>query len=148
MINFINRKALFFIVIAALCACLLLVLGKKTETEVKGEDVISDYIAETEGKLTELISALTGSNEVKVMVTIECGPERIYATNSEITDSVQRNEYYSAGEEEALLIKEILPRIKGVAVVCDGGDNTKLRTKIIQLVSGVLDISSNHIFVG
>ena len=141
----LNRKSVMFIAVGILCSILLLFTGVKKE-EIDKEDSVS-YEIRAEQKLTELISGLKGVSNVKVMVTLECGTEYVYAENREESSDVKRIEYYSAGESEALLIKEITPVIKGVAVVCDSEDPTVARVKITELVSSVLDLSISRIFV-
>ena len=143
----LNRKSIIFIVIGVVCAVILLLMGGKEEKSVQDETAASDHEEEVEQKLTDLISRLDGVSDVKVAVSMECGTEYIYAVNSEISENSQRTEYYSIGDEP-LLIKEVMPKVKGVGVVCKGGDNITVKTKIIQLVTSVLDISSNRIFVG
>ena len=140
----LNRKSVIFIAVGIVCAVLLLLTGGKTsatdETKTSYEEMIED-------KLTELISGLGGVSNVKVMVVQECGTEYIYATDKEVSEEREQLEYYSAGDDEALLIKEISPVIKGVAVVCDSTGKASAEAKITELVSSVLDIPSTRIFV-
>ncbi|MBR4881692.1 MAG: hypothetical protein IKU19_07140 [Clostridia bacterium] len=137
----LNRKSIIFIVAGIVCVIVLLLFGNGSD-EVKREENYEDIL---EQKLTELISGLDGVSEVKVMVVQECGAEYIYATDKELTEDREQIEYYSAGDEDALLIKEISPVIKGVAVVCNGTSSSK--TKITELISSVLDIPMTRIFV-
>ena len=46
-----------------------------------------------------------------------------------------------------MLLKVIEPNIRGVAIVCDGGENAAVRENIINAVSAVLDIKTNKISV-
>ncbi len=141
----LNRKSIIFIAIGMACVVILLLTGEniqgsKKEIELNYEDML-------ERKLTELISDIGGVSDVKVMVVQECGPEYVYATDIETSEEREHIEYYSAGDKEALLIKEISPIIKGVAVVCDGKGSSSVKAKITELVSSVLDIPSTRIFV-
>ena len=51
------------------------------------------------------------------------------------------------GSEDAVLQKQIMPKIRGVLVVCDGGGNSVVKEKITQAVSGVLNISGGKVVV-
>ena len=51
------------------------------------------------------------------------------------------------GSEQAVLQKQVMPKIRGVLVVCDGGDDALTREKITKAVSSVLNISSGKVFV-
>ena len=39
------------------------------------------------------------------------------------------------------------PKIQGVVVVCDGGDNSKVKNDVTNAVSALLGINVNHISV-
>ena len=139
-----NRKSIIFIAVGILCIVFLIFSGEKTDTSAENELRYEDMI---ERKLTELISGLGGVTNVKVMVVQECGTEYIYATDKETSQEREQIEYYSAGEEDALLIKEVSPVIKGVAVVCDSTGKSSAKAKITELISSVLDIPTTRIYV-
>ena len=140
----LNRKSIIFIVIAIACIVFLLFSTENAKPAAVAKISYEDTV---EKKLAELIVGLGGVSNVKVMVVQECGTEYIYATDKEVSQDRENTEYYSAGDKEALLIKEISPIIKGVAVVCDGKGSTSVKAKITELVSSVLDIPSTRIFV-
>ncbi|MBR5514624.1 MAG: hypothetical protein IKU52_00300 [Clostridia bacterium] len=144
-----KHKNELLIAIGILCA-LFLVIVSGCEKKVEGVDISStdDYTEFVEKKLCEVIKEIEGTGELKVMVSAECGKEYVYAQNDETGESTSKRSYFTDGEREAVLVKEIDPKIRGVAVVCDGGDDPLIRAKIISLVSSVLDISTNKIFVG
>ena len=49
--------------------------------------------------------------------------------------------------EEGLPLKVILPEIKGIAIVCTGGENPVVKEQIISSLSALFNISSNRISV-
>ena len=49
--------------------------------------------------------------------------------------------------ESGLAIKIIYPKIRGVAVVCSGGDDPIVNSRIKSLVSALFDIGSNRISI-
>ena len=140
----LNRKVIIYVVISVVCVAVLLLTSENGQPHRETE---SDYEERVEQKLTELISQLGGISDVKVMVVQECGIEYIYAVDKESTSESEQTEYYSAGNEEALLLKEISPVIKGVAVVCNSNKKETDKAKITELVSRVLNISTTRIFV-
>lgn len=114
----------------------------------------SEYTQELEKKLTLLISSIEGVGECKVMITLENTTESVYATDVEVkndSNSVnQKDEYVfydSDSGETPVLIKEYLPKVQGVTVVCTGGDNTAVREKIIKSVTSLFNISANRVSV-
>ncbi|MGN1123259.1 MAG: hypothetical protein ACI4RR_02870 [Eubacterium sp.] len=128
--------------------------GKKT-TEATGEETdYSQYCAELEDKLTDIISSIDGVGECKVMITLENSKENIYATDNENksdNDSLSTKDEYviydSESGEKPVLIKENFPTVLGVTVVCSGGDNVKVRETIINTVTSVFNISTNRVSV-
>ena len=93
------------------------------------------------------------------MVTVETGEENVFAkevksdeeTNENRASSNYEYEYVviksGSSAENGMLLKVIEPEIRGVAIVCDGGENAKVRENIINTVSAVLDIKTNKISV-
>ena len=140
----LNRKSIILISVGLVCALILLLTGEKAKLNTEPETSYEEMI---ENKLVELISGLGGVSNVRVMVVQSCGAEKVYAVDTELSGDRESAKYYSAGDEESLLIKEIAPVIKGVAVVCDSEGKNSAKAKIIELVSSVLDIPANDIFV-
>ncbi len=147
--SLLRSKTGILICISLLCAILLLFIGSCSDdkrSDSTCSNSISEYESDIESRLKLLISSLNGVGEVEVMVVLDCGGEYVYAQNTEVDQDGEKSEYFT--EDDPLLLKERTPEIKGVAVVCEGGDDYDLQTKIIELVSRSLDLSSGHIFVG
>lgn len=118
---------------------------KKTDTSAS-ESTPYLYADETEKKLEQVISLIDGAGRCKVMVTLDTSEENIYA--SDINDS--KSEYVvikTSSDEGGLLLKIIQPKIRGVAVVCDGGDSYITVNSITDTVCSVLGISSSRVSV-
>ena len=144
----IEPKSLIFIGAAILCAVILIVIGTGTDEEKKINDmtVVEEYEKSLETKLCSMISALKGVSDVKVMVSAGSGYEKVYAVNTEENDELKKSEYYNGSDRQALLLKELVPSVNGVAVVCKGGDNILVAKKITELASGALGVSAAPCF--
>lgn len=168
-----DKKILILLLIGVFGMVLLMVTeflpgdgeNKPQETQPENaQEVVEDresYVAETERKLEEMISAISGAGRTKVMVTLENSEESVWATQGNRTQEkggTQEQSKYSAeeeyvviqsgsSEEGGLLLKIIQPKIRGVAIVCDGGDNVYVREKITSTVASVLDISTAKISI-
>lgn len=46
-----------------------------------------------------------------------------------------------------MIIKLIQPKIRGVAVVCEGGGSDAVRQEITQAITAVLDISASRVYI-
>lgn len=127
-----------------------------------------EYARQLEGSLTDLISSIQGAGTAKVLVTLENGVETKYATeektNSEISEEKSNGEttrsqqsgdseikYITVrdanGAERALATTEIQPTVKGVVVVCSGGENPVVQQRIIDAVTTALNVSSKRVCV-
>lgn len=158
-----DKKILVLVVLALLAIAFLIVSEFTGKDELKPESEVSEsteaYAERIEDKLTHLISSVEGAGETVVMVTLDAGEENIYAkevktdeeTNGDKSSNKYEYEYIvmknGSSSESGMLLKVIEPDIRGVAVVCDGGDNASVRENIINTVSAVLDIKTNKISV-
>lgn len=156
-----DSKKVKVIVAIGLVGIILIALSSLFQSNDKTKEVSDDssvdysnYSKETEQKLTDIISSISGVGECKVMITFETGSENVYATDSEqkndenSTDSKDEYVLYnSSNGEKALLIKEKYPTVKGVSVVCDGGDNVEVREEVINTVTSLFNISTNRVSV-
>lgn len=174
--KFSADKKTLLIVLAGVAGVIILVIselvpgGEADRQNENGEEVqMSGYNIENhyeyaemlEEKLTDIISSVDGAGKTKVMLTLESSSESVYAKNDR-TDMESdeegggeklssENNYVliktDSSQEEALLLKIIQPEVKGVAVVCEGGDSIYVQQKIIEIVSAVFDINSSKIKV-
>jgi len=89
------------------------------------------------------------------MLTYETAGEKIFAKDREAENSADNKRRTSDkyiivdGDkgENGLIVKEIYPEIRGIAVVCTGGDNPQVRREISVLLSALFDIGSNRISI-
>ncbi len=126
------------------------------------------YTDDLENQLATLVSGIEGAGKTNVMVTLENSGETIYAVqenkNTDITQDVQANsvtqkqqsdqteqQYIiiddSNGGQKALLQTQTEPKLKGVVVVCEGGDDPVVVQRIIESITVALDIPSNQVCV-
>ncbi|HAZ19355.1 MAG TPA: hypothetical protein DCY75_04205 [Clostridiales bacterium] len=114
-----------------------------------------EYTTFLETRLTSLLAAIDGIGHVQVMVTLENTHTNIYAqdTTTKTTETSQEVEsafsFYTdktAGSYPILLTEE-LPKVRGVAVVCKNGGNPEIQLTVTQLLTSLLGIKSNRIYV-
>lgn len=156
-----DKKRIKIIVVIGLIGMLLIlaseILPSSEEGDAKADNNqmnYSEYTKELENRLTEVISEIDGVGECKVMITLENTVESVYATNNEIkTDDSSLNEkdeyvlYESSGDESPVLIKEYMPKVRGVTVVCSGGDDIVTKEKIINSVTALFNLPTNRVSV-
>ena len=127
------------------------------------EGVSMVYTVEVRVKEEEKILKRCRSKKVTAVVTLESGVRYSYAdtreqTSAEKQDSEEKSsdtelkEGYitvksADGGEQALLVTEQMPEVRGVAIVCEGGDNEILREKIENAVTAALNITSKRVYI-
>ncbi len=152
-----DKKALMIIIIGAVGMLLILFsefsYSERDElTEERGDCSYDEDKLQKE--LEGLLGEISGAGKVKVMITYECSGENVFASDtSEQTEenSKRTSEEYiiveTGSDEGGLLIKEIFPKVMGVAVVCEGGGNPKVKTEITMMIKAIFGIRSNSIAI-
>lgn len=107
---------------------------------------------ELEQRLCEVISQIDGVSSPTVMVTLDRTSEHVYAEETKTQsgsggNSSESSLALSGSGKEALETSVILPRVRGVAVVCGGADNVLIREKVVNTAAKVLDIKVSQVYV-
>lgn len=156
-----RTQVIFILGIIGILLIFVSSLGDNKKEEKKSKtasaqvyDDTSEFINDTEKRLEELLEDIYGVGDVEVMVNVSGTTEFEYAQelskDSDTESQSYKNQYVfieNNGEKEALVKKINKPHISGVAVVCKGGDDVKVKERIVEAVSTVLGISSNSICV-
>ena len=156
--KFLTLKGAKLVVIGAAAGIILIILGftlpsggDKDESAQTGTSApecgCRETVDETEEKLTTLIGKIDGAGSVYVAVTYENSGKSVYAYDYSGTGESVATAKASSSVEELLLEQVLTPEVRGVAVVCSGGDNPEVQLKIIRLISALLGISSQRICV-
>lgn len=147
------------LIVAAVLGIVLILLSELDFSTPKAEESVqtgdyAQYVSTLNDELTSVISSIDGVGDCKVMITLKNTKENVYAENSETSSSESSNSenneyviYNSENGDSPLLLKEEMPQVAGVAVVCSGGDSEAVRERIIDCVCALFDISSSHVSV-
>ena len=117
-----------------------------------------EYCIYLENKIQSYIEKIDGAGKTKVIITLSETTEYIYATddkdvrknNSNSDDSTIEKDHViieNNNNDVGLLIKTIEPKVRGVAVSCEGGDNTKVQQQIFSTIEALLDIKTSNISI-
>ncbi len=105
-------------------------------------------------QLQNLIEQIDGVGKATVMITYEEGQETVFAKDEERdkgqNDQRESKEYIivdSKDGETGLELKIIYPKVKGVAVVCQGAESNIIKQQIVEIICALFDLSSNKISV-
>jgi len=136
--------------------------GSLTDTEkmtvqsgysLEGQEIVADI----ERRLSELLSKVEGAGQVSVMVYADTSSEQVPAYNDiQDTRNDERADGKSlevsetrqlalAGTDEPVILKVIIPQIKGVIVVAEGADDVLVKAQLNNAVCTLLGIPEHRV---
>lgn len=127
-----SDKTVRIILIAGAALILLIAFGGLTggsRTDTAENADFTRYELELEKRLCSILSEIEGVGNVRVMVTLDMSEQTEYGKNAD------------------MLISVTAPKVRGVIVVCDGGDSVTVKEKVVNAVSGVFGVNTLRISV-
>jgi stage III sporulation protein AG len=138
-----------------------------TSTADTSIDGLDQYEAMVDKEMTNILNAINGVSDAKVMVTLDSGPETVYATddqdNKQTTTEGDNNGgtrtttqedkqgkiviVNKDGNNQALVEKVIRPKVRGVVVVAKGAESIKIQALIMDAVQRALDVPYHRISI-
>ncbi|MBR5579635.1 MAG: stage III sporulation protein AG [Lachnospiraceae bacterium] len=141
--------------------------GLSEEAFFTSEDKnVEEEISSAEKKLEELLSFMEGAGKVKVMITLDSLGEKVLEKDTPVERNVvtetdagggsrntnnmnsQESTVYitdSRGNKIPYVVTETLPAVKGVTVVCSGGDNDLVEKNITEVIQALFGIEVHKI---
>ena len=136
--------------------------GKSVNGTSAGTDE-ETYTAYLEDRLNRTLSQIEGAGEVKVMITLKSSAEKVLDKDTEsdqetVTEEDSQggtrqssktsrtdSESNSQGSGSPYVSKELSPKIEGVVVIADGGENAVVKENISSAVQALFDIEPHKI---
>ncbi len=157
-----DKKAALIVLFAVFGIILIVISSLSDTTESIEENTTAlstvfseyDYTSQLEKKLEGMVSSLSGAGRTKVTVTLECDYETVYARDGSYSvkdgASDEESEYIiidSDRQEGGLVLKTVTPKVRGVAVLCEGGNVPEIESAVCEMLEALLNIGSNRISV-
>ena len=101
----------------------------KTKSESDESFSVTSYSTKIQRELESLISEIQGAGKTRVLLTMENSAEYVYLENG------------------TTKTKAIEPRVRGVLVICEGGDDPVAVGRITEAVTKALDISAAKVCI-
>lgn len=142
--------------------------SRETKTDSKTTASNTTYTAEQytemlENDIKNIVTSITGDKNPTVVITLESGIRYSYAsadetdtssstgsTNDQSSES-KKQSYITVktadGGEQALIVTEIMPEVRGVAIICSGGNEEATAEKIKNAVTSALNITSKRVYI-
>ncbi len=152
----LKDKKTLAVVAVGLLGMLTLLLSSfgGNEAEQTQEDYFLQQTERDKKELAQLISDVAGAGKTRVMITYDSSEELIFATDTDTSTAENKSDIKrehiivdEGSDETGLVAKTVYPSVRGVAVVCQGGNNPIVKEQIISIVSALFDISTNKITV-
>ena len=154
----------YVLVVAALGALLLAwPQGARSNPEENSASesaaLLQDDLAATEAALEEILATINGVGEVRVMLTLQSGGEKVLASDSSLrySGSVQAPDDYQrdtetvvvsgGGENGVVVTEERCPQDRGALVVCEGGGSDTVRLRVTEAVAALTGLGTDRIAV-
>lgn len=159
------------IVFIGILGILLITMGdfnffSKVNTDKSAGVSLSEYKLGLEKEITALLKEIDGVGNVKVMISLESGEEKVYVQEEKSAEDQQKNSgekstqesvkstsenkvviVGATGDKAALVERTIQPSIQGVAIVCTGADDISVVSAVTNSVAVVLNLSTHRICV-
>ena len=133
-------------ILVGVLGLVLLLMGRftgGTETPDSGLPPAGEYKTDLEASLGALCCEVQGVGQAKVLVTVDGTEAAVYEKN--ITST---GETLATAGGNAVLLYYVAPKVTGVAVVCDGGDDPTVKRELTSLLCATLSLQSNQVYVG
>ena len=140
---FKSKKLLLGAAALALLAVIILIVPGREQEE---KEEVKDSAEVLEEKLCELCENIKGIDKAYVMVTLDSEDESEWATDKNISSDYESFSLSNVSGE-AVKVKSIAAKVRGVGVVCTDGDKGTVKKEISEMISAVLGIPISHVKV-
>ncbi len=116
-------------------------------------------VRDVQQEMEEILSAMSGVGQVKVMLTVDSDGERQLAQDTQLSYSgnTAAPEDYSrksetvlvdgSGGDETVVVRRTYPTYRGALVVCQGGGSAEVRLAVTAAVSALTGLPADRVTV-
>ncbi len=127
--------------------CSLLILlstGKGRDSSARSTEKPAPMtVAEEESRLSDVLQTIDGVGTVRVLLSWQISAQTEYVTDGEKIVLLSAG----SGRQEALPSRTRGPDYLGAVIVCEGGDDPKIKWSVLEAVSKYTGLRSNRITV-
>lgn len=155
-----GKKGTLLLVIGLVAGVLLLLFGgggsskKEVSSSPTAKEEMAEidaYVSALEFRVKELLERMDGISDVHLILLPDTCTEVVYAQNGSYDKGYLTEKEYVLkdvdGDDEPIRLKLVYPKLRGASVVCRGGSNPILQEKIVSLLSSLLDLPANRVYV-
>lgn len=161
-----NNKKIKWVVYALLVTAVIVIFVSSIDSSVRvsGQPDLTSrptdntelqaYTEKLESRLEAILAGMRGVGRVKVMITFDGTEEAVIASDEQSSEnesgtskSKRPSMLSTSSGEEAIVLKELLPKVCGVVVVAEGARDVTVNMDIVSAVSTVLGIKQSNVQV-
>ena len=133
--------------------------GETPAPRSRQEDRTAREDSDIRREMEEILGAISGVGQVKVMLTVESDGERQLAQDTQLSysgDTAAPEDYSRRSEtvlvdgtagDEAVVVRRMYPTYRGALVVCQGGGSAEVRLAVTEAVSALTGLPSDRVTV-
>lgn len=140
---------ILIIVLIALLLCLFFSnSGLFKFLETNSSSASNNFESIMENKLEKTLSNIEGAGSVSVIISVDGTTKKEYLKNTQSkrengVEIIEETTVFVNGKPH--LVKENYPEVLGVVVICQGGDNVKVKMAITEVITTILPVTSENI---
>ena len=168
-----DSKVIYKLIFGLVLGIIILIMSppKKNFSSDDHKDKLSDPLKvlqknkkkNLELRLENILSSVSGVGNVKVMITLRYGKEIVVAQDVSSTENITKEfDGSSVAKEiidkksdtkkviidkEPLVLKQIEPKVEGVIIIAQGGDNIYVKDALIKSAQTILNVDAHKIQV-
>ena len=162
--NFLKKYKYVVLVLALGLALLMLPSGNQEEKVTQPESAAEalqehEYASRIEEQLEQILSRIDGAGQVDVMLTLKRGSLTQYQSDIQLSQGEGEDSLQTSEDKKTVILSEgsaydklavaavEYPLFQGALVVCSGADKAAVKLDLIQAVTALTGLSSDHITV-
>lgn len=161
-----NNKKIKWVIYVLLIAAVVVIFISSIDNSVRvsgqpdstskpdDNNELQAYTEKLESRLEFILAGMSGVGRVRVMITFDGTEETVLASDEQSSEnesgtskSKRPSMLSTASGEEAIVLKELLPKVCGVVVVAEGARDVAVNMNIVSAVSTVLGIKQSNVQV-
>lgn len=159
LLKMVGKYKYIIVVIAVGLLFLSFPSEKENSTDASKSSGADFDVERFEKRIEKALSSCDGVGRAQVILSVDSGPESVYAREASQRLREQQNITESdsdtkpsimsegSGRESPVIVKELYPEFRGAMVICDGADSATIRTKVTECVASLTGLTSNRISV-
>ncbi len=143
-----DKKSMWLALVALILGVMLMLFGGSTKDSAVSHSTVDT--TELEARVKKLCERVNGVGSAEVMITLDTNGEQVYAKNSRVIgegDSAESIYEYVTASGGLVPTEEKLSRVRGIAVVCSGGNCSTVRLTLTEMLCALFDIPASSVSI-